>query len=74
MQESERYQQEISKANETIGLLENQLHQIRLKLQKNPTSAVFMQELKNIMLDMTITLNELEHAQNSLEKCTSHQR
>ena len=71
MQQTEIYQQEIRKAKQTIGVLENELHLIRLKLQKNPTSAIFMQELKNIMIDMTITLNELEHAQYSLEKCIS---
>lgn len=74
MPQSERYQQEIHKAKETIGILEKELHQIRLKLLKNPTSAVLMQEQKNIMLDMTISLNELEHAQSSLEKCKTSQR
>lgn len=62
------YLQQISKAKETIAILENELHQIRLKLQKSPNNAIHLQELKRINLDMTITLNELEHSQSFLDK------
>lgn len=58
---------QIKKAHETIGLLEEKLNHIQLKLQDNPDDAVFRRELKQITLDMTITLNELEHAQSELE-------
>ena len=65
----QKYKQQVNKAKETVGLIEGELHQIRLKLQKNPTNATYLQELKNTTLDMTITLNELEHSQNALEEC-----
>jgi len=65
----QQYKQEIEKAKETIGLLESELHEIRLKLKNSPNNAIFMQEMKRVTLDMTITLNELEHSQNSLDRC-----
>ncbi len=64
-----KYKQQVSKAKETIGIIEEELYQIRLKLQKDPTNAAFLQKLKNTTLDMTITLNELEHCQHALEEC-----
>lgn len=65
----QKYKQQVTKAKETVGIIEEELYQIRLKLQKDPTNAVFLQQLKNTTLDMTITLNELEHCQNALEEC-----
>lgn len=65
----QQYLQEISKAKETVGILESELHEIRLKLQKMPMDAVLMQDLKKVTLDMTITLNELEHSQTAYERC-----
>jgi len=65
----QQYKQEIEKAKETIGLLEGELHEIRLKLKNSPNNAILMQEMKRVTLDMTITLNELEHSQNSLDRC-----
>jgi len=74
MKEScQKYEQQITKAKETIGLIEQELHQVRLKLQNDPNNAIYMQELKNISLDMTITLNELEHSESALENCISQQ-
>lgn len=74
MKEScQKYEQQITKAKETIGLIEQELHQVRLKLQNDPNNAIYMQELKNINLDMTITLNELEHSESALENCISRQ-
>ena len=74
MKEScQKYEQQITKAKETIGLIEQELNRVRLKLQNDPNNAVYMQELKNISLDMTITLNELEHSESALEDCISRQ-
>ena len=70
----QKYKQQVIKAKETVGVLEEELYQIRLKLQKNPNNAGYMQELKNTTLDMTITLNELEHSQNAFDDCISGQR
>jgi len=62
------YEQQVNKAKETVAILEDKLHEIRLKIQKK-NRAEDLQELRKITLDMTITLNELEHCQYNLEKC-----
>lgn len=65
----DRYVLQVKKAKETVAVLENELHQIRLKLKNNATNADLLRELKRITLDMTITLNELEHSQSMLDDC-----
>jgi len=65
----DRYVLQVKKAKETVAILENELHQIRLKLKNNPMDANFLRELKRVTLDMTITLNELEHSQSMLDDC-----
>ena len=67
----DRYVLQVKKAKETAAVLENELHQIRLKLKNNPTNADSLRELKRITLDMTITFNELEHSQSMLDDCKS---
>lgn len=64
-----KYVLQVVKAKETLGVLESDLHDIRLKLKNNPTHAGHLKELKKITLDMTITLNELEHCQYMLDEC-----
>jgi hypothetical protein len=66
-----KYKQKVSKVKETVAMLEEELYQIRLKLQKDPNNAAYLQKLKNTTLDMTITLNELEDCQNAFEECQS---
>lgn len=63
----QEYEMQIKKAYETIGFLEDKLNKVKLKLEKNPEDATVKRELKQVTLDMTITLNELEHAQSELE-------
>lgn len=65
----DRYVLQVKKAKETVGVLEAELHQIRLKLRNAPTDATLLRELKRITLDMTITLNELEHSQSMFDDC-----
>ena len=43
-----KYILQVKKAKETVGILEDELYQIRLKLRNNPTSADFLKELKRI--------------------------
>lgn len=64
-----KYVLQVVKAKETLGILEGDLHNIRIKLKSNPTDAGHLKELKKITLDMTITLNELEHCQYMLDEC-----
>lgn len=62
------YEQQVKKAKETVGILEDKLNEIRLKIQKS-NRAEDLQQLRKITLDMTITLNELEHCQYNFEQC-----
>lgn len=64
-----KYVLQVIKAKETMGMLEAELHEIRLKLRTNPTHSGYLKDLKKITLDMTITLNELEHSQSQLDDC-----
>jgi len=68
-----RYVLQVMKAKETMGMLEAELHEIRLNLRNNPTHSGHLKDLKKITLDMTITLNELEHCQSMLEDCQASQ-
>ena len=67
------YSDQVKKAKETVALLENQLHEIRLKIQKD-NKAEYYQELRQLTLDMTITLNELEHSQYNLDQCMNQNK
>ncbi len=69
----DKYVQQLNKAKETMGILEGELHDIRLKLKNEPTHANYLKELKKITLEMTITLNELEHCQYRLDECKALQ-
>ena len=65
----QKYVLQIVKAKETLGTLEEDLHNIRIQLKNNPNHSNLLKELKQVTLDMTITLNELEHSQHMLEEC-----
>ena len=64
-----KYVLQVNKARETINILESELSEISRKLKATPTDANYLKELKRVTLDMTITLNELEHSQSLLEEC-----
>lgn len=64
-----KYMLQIQKVRETIDYLENELDRIRKKLKDSPNHSDSLRELKQRTLDMTITLNELEHCQSMLEDC-----
>lgn len=66
-----KYAQQLAKANETLRSLQTDLNNIRQTLKNNPTSAEGLRTLKQLTLDMTITLNEVEHSQYQLEQCRS---
>lgn len=64
-----KYVLQVAKAKETLGTLEEELYIIRIKLKDHPTHSDYLKELKRVTLDMTITLNELEHSQYMLDEC-----
>lgn len=63
-----KFRELIKKAKNTVGILEEQLYQVRLKLQKNPNDEAYLLELKKITLDMTHVLSELDKYQHYIEK------
>ena len=62
------YVDQVKRAKETVEMLENQLHEIRLKIQKH-NDANDYQMLRKLTLEMTITIIELEHSQFNLVQC-----
>lgn len=68
-----KYVLQVVKAKEMLGTLEAELHDVRNRLKINPTHSGYLKELKKITLDMTITLNELEHCQYMLDECQASQ-
>ena len=67
MESTEQILQQITKAKETMAVLENDLHNIRLKLKLQPHDPIALRELRQNTRDMTITLNEIEHCHSTLE-------
>lgn len=70
----QRYLLELQKVKETAALLESELDGLKLKLRANPIHSGYLKDLKRVSLDMTITLNELEHCQSKLDECYAVQR
>lgn len=68
------YQLQIENASQTLKRLHNRLLQIENSLHKDPDNACFLRELKSICLDITITENELEHAQFRLQNNAAKSR
>ncbi|PWA04089.1 hypothetical protein [Flavobacterium psychrotolerans] len=64
----ENYVQKVKNAKETIEVLENELYHIRKKLQSNRSNNELIQELITVTLNMSSTVNELEHCQSVLDK------
>ncbi len=63
------YELQVEKARETVKVLEEKLTNVRTQLDHKPEDAIFRRELKQLTLDMKITMNELEHAQGELQVC-----
>jgi hypothetical protein len=63
------FKSQSKKAKETLDILEEQKQQIELDLISNPSCSDLNKKLREINLDIKITVNELEHADYSNEKC-----
>ena len=63
------FKSQYKKAKETLDILHKQKHQIELDLESNPISSDLNKKLREVNLDIKITVNELEHANYSIEKC-----
>ena len=64
----ENYVQKVKKAKEIIGNLENELFDVRKKLQNNRNDIELLQELRRTTLNMSSTVNELEYYQSVIDK------
>lgn len=62
------YLSQKEKAKETMIILEEKLLQIQTNLKTSPDSSIYLRQLKKINLDLTITINELEHIDSVLNK------
>ena len=63
------FKSQFKKAKETLDILQIQKNKIELELESNPISSDLNKKLREINLDIKITVNELEHANYSIEKC-----
>jgi hypothetical protein len=65
------YKSQYKKAKETLDLLTLQRAEIDFKLLSNPISAILHKELRDKILDIKITSNELEQAESDIKDCES---
>ena len=63
------FKSQYKKAKETLVILEEQKAEINLKLESNSSSATLHKELRNVNMDIRITLNEIEHAESCIQEC-----
>lgn len=61
------YEQQLVIAKGTLETLESKMHTISQELKNNPIDADKMRDLRNLTLDMTITLNEIENYEDQLK-------
>lgn len=66
------YQLQIETAKQTLRRLYGRLLQIEASLHCDPENTCYKREMKIICLDITITENELEHAQLKLDKAAGN--
>ena len=66
------FKSQYKKAKETLDILQKQKSEIEFNLESNPISADLNKQLREINLDIKITVNELEHANYSIEKCENN--
>ena len=65
------YEIQLSRAKDALELLECKMHEVRLFLKDNPDDAMQLKKMRELTLDMTITLNEIEGVQEYLDEINS---
>ena len=63
------YKSQHKKAKETLDILLVQKAEIDFKLESNPICPHLHKELRTVNLDIKITLNEIEHTEECIQKC-----
>lgn len=61
------YEQEIKKAKEKIGILKNELSEVKNKLKINRKNSELLHEFKKISIKISKATYELEHNQSILK-------
>ena len=64
-----KYELQYKKAKETLAILKVNQAQIDLKLQTDSISAVLHKQLRAVNMEIKITLNELEQAEDDIQQC-----
>lgn len=65
----EEYELQLKKARETLAQLEERLSDIQIGLGTKPDDTTLKRNREQVMLDIKITRNEIEHVLVELEKC-----
>ena len=64
-----RYQRQYKNAIKTYEKLKNTKAEIDFKLKSNPVCSHLHKDLRTVNLEITITLNEIEHIESHLHQC-----
>jgi len=63
------YKSQYKKAKETLDILEKQKAEINFNLKTNPACPNLHKNLRDINMDIRITLNEIEHVESNIQDC-----
>lgn len=66
-----RYKRQYKNALKTYEKLKKTKDEIDFKLKTNPVCSHLHKDLRKVNLDITITLNEIEHLESHLHQCES---
>ncbi len=61
------YELQAKIVKQTIKILENKIIDVRRKLETNPHDTMLKRDFRELTMDMTITINELEQTESALE-------
>ncbi|NGY37636.1 hypothetical protein FQU23_008925 [Flavobacterium sp. XN-5] len=64
-----KYELQYKKAKETLAILKVNQAEIDLKLKTDSISADLHKKLRTVNLEIKITLNELEQAEDDIQQC-----
>lgn len=62
------YELQAKIVKETIKILESRIKNIHHQLEINPNDTMLKRDLRNLTMDMTITMNELEQTEKVLDQ------
>jgi len=63
------YKRQYKNAIITLEKLEKRKEEVDFKLQSNPICSHLHKDLREVNLDIKITLNEIEHLESHLQEC-----